>query len=420
MYPIPANATRVRFLRSDGSSYINTGVTLLDGYDARIRIVGGITKTGTAALIGARENDSGPITRLGSDGGSNFRFTIDSLFNAQTQLTSGANFGTGLHTFDFSFNASTSVATLLCDAIRTTQTITSQTVFATCPLTIFGYNKGSSVIQNASTIIVSACQIWQGTTLVRSFVPVRVGQVGYLFDRVSGQLFGNAGTGDFVLGPDTFAQGVVPTRMMAMGVHDALPYTRIEYLYNNPTGGNFYRSHSSGAAIDTGIIPTSDLVVQLRATFLQYNVYGVAFGVETGDWSSDGFRLRRTKAYAKLNFYIGNESTAVENTEYSENSILNIECGNKYITINGSTTTGTQSSESEQARTLVVWCVRRNGNLTDYSNMRLYSLKLIRGTTVLRDFIPVRKGTTGYLYDKVSKQLFGNIGTRDFTLGPDK
>lgn len=33
-------------------------------------------------------------------------------------------------------------------------------------------------------------------------IPVRVGQVGYLYDRVSGQLFGNAGTGDFVLGPD--------------------------------------------------------------------------------------------------------------------------------------------------------------------------------------------------------------------------
>ena len=39
-------------------------------------------------------------------------------------------------------------------------------------------------------------------TLVRDFIPVRVGQVGYLYDRVSGQLFGNAGTGAFVVGPD--------------------------------------------------------------------------------------------------------------------------------------------------------------------------------------------------------------------------
>lgn len=32
--------------------------------------------------------------------------------------------------------------------------------------------------------------------------PVRVGTVGYMYDRVSGQLFGNKGTGAFVLGPD--------------------------------------------------------------------------------------------------------------------------------------------------------------------------------------------------------------------------
>ena len=39
-------------------------------------------------------------------------------------------------------------------------------------------------------------------TLVRDFIPVRVGDVGYMYDRVSGQLFGNAGTGEFIIGPD--------------------------------------------------------------------------------------------------------------------------------------------------------------------------------------------------------------------------
>ena len=33
-------------------------------------------------------------------------------------------------------------------------------------------------------------------------LPVRVGTVGYMYDRVSGELFGNSGTGDFVVGPD--------------------------------------------------------------------------------------------------------------------------------------------------------------------------------------------------------------------------
>ena len=51
------------------------------------------------------------------------------------------------------------------------------------------------------------CKLYNGTTLVRDFIPVRVGNVGYLYDRVSGELFGNAGTGSFVLGQDTGSGG---------------------------------------------------------------------------------------------------------------------------------------------------------------------------------------------------------------------
>lgn len=45
-------------------------------------------------------------------------------------------------------------------------------------------------------------QITEGSNLIMDLIPVRVGQVGYMYDKVSGQLFGNAGTGDFGLGPD--------------------------------------------------------------------------------------------------------------------------------------------------------------------------------------------------------------------------
>jgi hypothetical protein len=40
------------------------------------------------------------------------------------------------------------------------------------------------------------------------------------------------------------------------------------------------------------------------------------------------------------------------------------------------------------------------------------------GITLI-DCKSVRIGTTGYMYDKVSKQLFGNNGTGNFILGPD-
>ena len=52
----------------------------------------------------------------------------------------------------------------------------------------------------------------------------------------------------------------------------------------------------------------------------------------------------------------------------------------------------------------------------------MYGFKVIRKSdgTVIADYIPVRKGTVGYLYDRVSGKLFGNAGTGDFVLGPDK
>ena len=49
---------------------------------------------------------------------------------------------------------------------------------------------------------ISAVKIWDADNLVFDAIPVRVGQIGYLYDKVSGTLFGNAGTGSFTLGPD--------------------------------------------------------------------------------------------------------------------------------------------------------------------------------------------------------------------------
>ena len=45
-------------------------------------------------------------------------------------------------------------------------------------------------------------QILINNVLVFNAIPVRVGQIGYLYDKVSGRLFGNKGTGEFILGPD--------------------------------------------------------------------------------------------------------------------------------------------------------------------------------------------------------------------------
>lgn len=61
------------------------------------------------------------------------------------------------------------------------------------------------------------------------------------------------------------------------------------------------------------------------------------------------------------------------------------------------------------------------GGAISRSKCKLFGLKILNSNdVVVYDFIPVRIGTTGYLYDKVSSQLFGNTGTGEFILGADK
>ena len=66
-------------------------------------------------------------------------------------------------------------------------------------LFLFGVNGNTSINTNGR---ISSCKIYHSGVLVRDYIPVRKGTVGYMYDRVSGQLFGNQGTGAFIIGPD--------------------------------------------------------------------------------------------------------------------------------------------------------------------------------------------------------------------------
>ena len=60
-----------------------------------------------------------------------------------------------------------------------------------------------------------------------------------------------------------------------------------------------------------------------------------------------------------------------------------------------------------------------------YANNNRYPIKFCEfyikvDDAKVYDLISVRKGTVGYMYDKVSGQLFGNAGTGSFILGNDK
>lgn len=78
------------------------------------------------------------------------------------------------------------------------------------------------------------------------------------------------------------------------------------------------------------------------------------------------------------------------------------------------------SASNAPARIGLFAAMNENHEPKVFSKARIYGCRISSGSVLVRDFVPVRKGTIGYLYDRVSGQLFGNAGTGDFVLGPDK
>jgi hypothetical protein len=72
---------------------------------------------------------------------------------------------------------------------------------------LYLFNRTSSLNQYPWNGKIYSAKIWVESILVRDFITVRftneLGQSeGAMYDRVSGQLFRNAGTGAFTIGPD--------------------------------------------------------------------------------------------------------------------------------------------------------------------------------------------------------------------------
>ena len=86
--------------------------------------------------------------------------------------------------------------------LLSTLTVAANTFSNNMNIYLFSVNNNGEVGNSCRNLKIFDCKIYNDSTLVRDFVPVRVGNVGYMYDKVSGKLFGNAGTGDFILGPD--------------------------------------------------------------------------------------------------------------------------------------------------------------------------------------------------------------------------
>jgi hypothetical protein len=198
----------VEYLESTGTQYVDTGVLLARSgavvdYRVRFSYTSLSTATNRYSVCGAYEK-----TGAGRRNGYTTTRSATSAFMAIAIGASAPNTSVSASVgtvYDFSVRIDDPSKRVT--VVSGGATVLSQTISGDYP-SITNYlfaRNGSTPEEFSSARLYSFSQSVDGV-LVRDFIPVRVGSgagaVGYLFDRVSGTLFGNAGTGAFGIGPD--------------------------------------------------------------------------------------------------------------------------------------------------------------------------------------------------------------------------
>lgn len=188
-------AVEIEYLESSGTQYIDTGVTPnVDDY-VEIKFQTKNTSNDTRSWFGYMDTSILPRFSIGVYG-LGFFAGLNSTINLTPK-------DTNIHIIGFK-SISGESHYILYDDVEYIHTTTHSLTPIPASSYLFARHgpNGVQTTDGLGTKIWYLKQKDSNENLRIDFVPVRVGSVGYMLDLVSKQLFGNAGTGDFILGPD--------------------------------------------------------------------------------------------------------------------------------------------------------------------------------------------------------------------------
>ena len=188
--PIP-----IEYLTNTGSQYIDTGIVLTSDttkitlvFDASFSV----GRVGTNSLMVAFSNPNGGVQVYSNDQNA----TTHLILNQAATKTFTTN-----TRYIITTESTATRRTIQLDNGTVASQNFSRSVSDNSTLQILGWSDWVTAERCARGTYYSF-KIYKNDVLVRDYIPVRVGQVGYFLDNVSGELFGNAGSGNFILGND--------------------------------------------------------------------------------------------------------------------------------------------------------------------------------------------------------------------------
>ena len=248
------------------------------------------------------------------------------------------------------------------------------------PYTLFGINSNGTITKSSIKI---HHYLIKNKGIIYDLIPVRIGSIGYMYDKISGKLYGNDGTDNFTLGPDV---------KVLIKNYDK----RVEYIQSD-----------SNQIINIGM--------PLLGTDTVHVIYVSLNNTSSFVFSCDYSIVPKRFALNAINYYYyGNKY----NSFSYEDEVKEVWLGNDIFKYgNNILTIGSSSTDFTTNKNLYLFS---NYNGSYKSSIKLVKLEVIDiNSNKKLDLIPVRIGTIGYMFDNISGRLFSNSGTGSFVLGPD-
>lgn len=260
-------------------------------------------------------------------------------------------------------------------------------------LVLFSLNTAGTVDTRRARGKLYSCKIYDNDQIVRNFIPCKnpSGIVG-LYDVVNSQFYSNAGTGEFIAGPEK--------------VDLPSGYTQLEYIQSSGT-----------QRINTNYNPTQNTRVLTKAYFnaISSSTTSYFFGAAT---SSKNAAYECGSANSKIGIV---HNTTESQFTFPSTNPFTIDYNKNVIYFNGSQVGTFAASTFTSSHTLYIFDTNRNNAAyRPISAITLYSFKVYTNDVLQRDYVPCRNQSNEIgLYDVVNNIFYGNAGSGAFVAGQE-
>ena len=363
----------VEYLQSTGTQYIDTGIT--PTATTGIHIYAECSNTTDSFIVGLRDTTGNTRWSIGHSS-SGFYYGYGTYQNSG--LTGNIAELWLNYKNDKKFKASYNGTTKTLDLPTLSFTPSNN-------IRLFGsagvnasYSKWSGKLYYA--------EITNNSYANRTFIPVRIGTTGYMYEKTSKTLYKNAGTGSF-----TFGYDIIPVDYLESSgtQYIDLPIT-VQHSYSLSVGGEITALHPNN---NTYSILSANPYLQFELKFKSYsnniNTYDSTYGNTStnGEWQA---KVGEKQSFEISALYIVSDLT------YKHNS---------------------RSLYNQDISGFRIFGGYRNANRYP---IKFHSIYMEAGGGYLCRLFPVKINNVGYMYDTTSGiTYYGNNGTGSFICGKE-